>query len=796
MAKEKKTDNKKENDSNSLFNNRFFKKQMTNINNLIGQSNLSMYGTDRTSDIDGLNATFQSLLNDHIGDLTNRNDGDITSFLSRVVSSDNKSNASDELIANQFMSMTGSEFGTLQSFIYDAYKNRLIEQSDLHEVSSQLIELSEAILITRDAIITADIVDGRMNRNITFTDMDEDEIENSVSIVEKMEEKFDLLNKIKNFIIPKTLEYGEYYVYVVPYSKLFQDCMRTKESMGGYGDKFYRESTIMESFNSHETRKEALKDEDSFEYFIEKAYEEFNKQETTKYDKSGSTNTNKISKEDFRKDMKNIMENINICNDDVPLPFLEEGIDSIRYFKEQTEAYTTEEKGDFFNSIANASITKDGISFSKKKTSKKDSDFSDLSGCYVKLIDPTRIIPIKIMNTKIGYYYIQDEDITPISGAVSSTLYFTKFDEHSREHSVISTIAERVVKAFDKPFLKKNMKFKQAIVDCFSFYNLNEKRLKFQFIPADYIQEFKIDEDVEGNGTSMIKKSLFYAKLYLMLLLFKIMSIILNSNDTKVNYIKQSGIDKDVANKVQEIARIRQSRQINITDLFSYTTLINKVGNGSELYIPVGRSGERPIETEILSGQDVQLNNDLMEMLKNSYILGTGVPAAIVNYMQEADFAKVVEQNNTKFNGRVVNYQLDFNPSITALYKKIIKWSTNIPENVYENFVFTLQPPKTAAFNSKSEIIGQFSTLSDFLVQLMYDDPNASPNPDMLNKEIREFKKIFVEEQLPMINMSKVKEMYEKAKLETKRVMFKPDASNGDNGNDLSLDDELNNVEV
>ena len=291
------------------------------------------------------------------------------------------------------------------------------------------------------------------------------------------------------------------------------------------------------------------------------------------------------------------------------------------------------------------------------------------------------------------------------------------------------------------------MKFKQAIVDCFSFYNLNEKRLKFQFIPADYIQEFKIDEDVEGNGTSMIKKSLFYAKLYLMLLLFKIMSIILNSNDTKVNYIKQSGIDKDVANKVQEIARIRQSRQINITDLFSYTTLINKVGNGSELYIPVGRSGERPIETEILSGQDVQLNNDLMEMLKNSYILGTGVPAAIVNYMQEADFAKVVEQNNTKFNGRVVNYQLDFNPSITALYKKIIKWSTNIPENVYENFVFTLQPPKTAAFNSKSEIIGQFSTLSDFLVQLMYDDPNASPNPDMLNKEIREFKKIFVEEQ-------------------------------------------------
>ena len=123
------------------------------------------------------------------------------------------------------------------------------------------------------------------------------------------------------------------------------------------------------------------------------------------------------------------------------------------------------------------------------------------------------------------------------------------------------------------------------------------------------------------------------------------MSIILYSNDTKVNYIKQSGIDKNVANKVQEIARIRQSRQINITDLFSYTTLINKVGSGSEMYIPTGRSGERPIETEILSGQDIPLNTELLEMLKNAYILATGVPAAIINYLNEADFAKVIEQN-------------------------------------------------------------------------------------------------------------------------------------------------------
>jgi hypothetical protein len=305
---------------------------------------------------------------------------------------------------------------------------------------------------------------------------------------------------------------------------------------------------------------------------------------------------------------------------------------------------------------------------------------------------------------------------------------------------------------------------------------------------------FKIDKDEDGNGTSMIKKSLFYAKLYLMLLLFKIMSIILYSNDQKVNYVKQSGIDKNVANKVQEIARIQQTRQINISDLFSYTTLINKVGNGNTIYYPTGRSGERPIETEILSGQDVQLNTDLMESLKNAYILATGVPAAIINYMNEADFAKVVEQNNTKFNGRVVNYQLDFNNSITELYKKLMRWSTNIPDTIIDNFTFTLQPPKSASINTKSELINQYQSLSDFLVALLYEDPSQSMNPESLTGEIREFKKLLAKDQLPMIDFDNVEDIVEKASIKYRERKLKPNSNNGDSGDDLGLEDELNNL--
>ena len=797
--------NRKINDSDipDINNDKSFRRQISNIDNLIGQANLSLYGTDRTSDVDTLNSKFQQILTDELGDMTNRSEGDITSFLSQVISSDNKSSAADEILNNQFMAMTGDDYSTMQSFIYDAYRNRLLEQSDLHEVSSQLIELSEAILITRDAIISSDVVEGRMSRSFKFDNLDEDDIEDNTSIVESMEKKFKLLEKIKNFIIPKTLEYGEYYVYVVPYARLFADFQRQKDNnMFGYSRTF-SESTIMESFNNKQYKKGDNK-EDNLDMFLESCYDKYTMQNRTRYTTTSIEESvykaNEIPKEEFKKDIKNIMSNISVCNDSVPLPIMEEGIESIAYMKQQMEQVMTEadniKSDDMFSRVAQATSAEGILMSSDDKERTKKNSFDDIGDCYVKMIEPTKIIPIQIMNTTIGYYYVQDEDITPLSGAVSSTLYFTKFDEHSKQSTIIDALAERVVKSFDKPFLKNNLKFKEAIVDCFNYYNLNEKRLKFQFIPAEFIVPFKIDEDVDGNGTSMIKKSLFYAKLYLMLLLFKIMSIILNSNDQKINYIKQSGIDKNVANKVQEIARIQQSRQINISDLFSYTTLINKVGNGNTVYMPTGRSGERPIETEILAGQDVQLNTDLMESLKNAYILGTGVPAASVNYMQEADFAKVIEQNNTKFNGRVVNYQLDFNDGITNLYKKIMSWSTNIPTNVIANFSFILQAPKTTSINTKTELINQYQTLADFLVALLYEDPNTSVNAEDLNGEIREFKRLLAKDQLPMIDFDTIGEIKEKAKVRYQEIKLKPDSTNGDNGDDDGFDEELNNIPI
>lgn len=799
-----------------ITNDKKFRNIFRQLSNTIGSAELVLYGTDRESDVDSLDRTFQALMKNEINNISG--DNTASSFLSKLTSNDRKQTAMENIISTQFENSMNNE-NMLQEFIQETYKNRMIEQADLHEIASQLIELSEAVNITRDAVIQADIVEGRMSRTLSFENSDDKDMEDYIPLVEQMEENFKLREKLKNFVIPRTLEYGEYYAYTIPYSRIFNDFVKNQNNK----NHMYQETTLLEYVNSRDNNDEFIVNESvnvntkkrnkkSLKY-SELIYNEYcneirkrnNNKDRSDYSKSmekmgmESTNPNQEhfpDKEAFINDIENILSNISVCNDSVPLPVFEEGMESLSFLSNNfitengsnimTEAerkVTQKKPTNKFNQILNSSS--EGVTFTDNKTKNKTDTFDDISDCYIKLIDPTHIVPIKIMSQIIGYYYIEVEDITPLSGAVSSSLYYTKFNDNSREQTVIDSLAKVIVGSFNKQFLKENEKFKKVIVEAIQHYNLNEKRLKFQYIPVEYIQEFKIDEDEDGYGQSMIKKSLFYAKLYLMLLLFKIMSIILNSNDMKVNYIKTSGIDKNLANKVQEIARIKQSRQINIYDLFNYTTLINKVGSGSEMYVPVGHGGDRPIETEILSGQDVQLNNDLMENLKNSYILGTGVPAAIINYMNEADFAKVVEQNNTKFNGRVVNYQLDFNSSITDWYKKIMRSSTQIPETLIDSFTFTLQPPKQTANNTKSEAINSFTSFSEFVVSLLYGDNNED---ESVKQEIREFKKLLADEQLPLINLQSLSDLQKKASIIAKGNSLKPNDANGDGGDDIGLD--------
>ena len=161
-------------------------KQVTrDLNDLIGQMNLSLYGTDRVSDIQGLDAQFNKVLSAEINAITKSDKQDITSFLSQMVSKDQKNNALAQLYNNQFLAMSGDDYTTMQTFIYDAYRNRLLEQSDLHEVASQLIELSEndseyKLIKIKKTIKNKNDLKKNVNEDNNITNEENKNLENSI----------------------------------------------------------------------------------------------------------------------------------------------------------------------------------------------------------------------------------------------------------------------------------------------------------------------------------------------------------------------------------------------------------------------------------------------------------------------------------------------------------------------------------------------------------------------------------------------------------------------------------------
>ena len=723
-----------------------------NINQVLSELHSSIYGLPKRHDVDDLSKQFSDTLKTEIDSLNDRVNGDLNTFLTRLFAQDRRSNTIAQ-IGNIFSSVEQP----FESVITEEHRTKMLKQSDIHEVASQLVELREAINITRDSILSSDMVEGKMSRTLKFDDTADDSYDVYLSAIEEVEKRLKLQDKIRDFIVPKTLEFGEYYAYTIPHSRLFSDFVRAKKA--GIID--VRESADSKTMNGKSFYlNEKVTDQDLGSIITES---------------TGMTERN--NKEEFSSlvtEAKEMLSHVEVCNDPVCIPFLESGANALQEY--YTEIVANRGTGvaqglpSAFSRRTGIPIddgTIDDLNDPNSKTSKKIEEmFSEYTDCYIKFFDPMHMIEVKLLDEPFCYYAIMDDDATSVLGAymMNTTMYTdAKYEPLNRNRGFIDAVADKIVQQFDKEFLKNNLEVKNLIVDALNYYNLRDKKIRIQYIPKEYVQVFKVNVDENGNGTSILEPALFYAQLYRMLTLFKAMTIVQNSNDVKVNYIRTSGIDKNITNKTEEIARMVQSRMINIYDLFSPSTLITKVGNGREMFIPVGRNGERPIETEILQGQDVQMNSDFLDNLRQSYISATGVPAVIMNYIHEAEFAKTIELGNSRYQARVVSHQLGFNSYISEWYRRIMRYTLpSIPEHVIDALEFVFAPPKYSKINTTNDLLNNFNGVADFIINTIIPS-NITNNDEESSEYISAFRRRLAKDFLPMLDWDRYREMLEEA---------------------------------
>lgn len=698
----------------------------------------------RDKEINQLSKEIDDVIFQEIQGLTKFTGDDISTFLVKLFNEQETANNS----MNGIQSMDDifeNESSGIFSFFQDRYKNKNLLYEDLNVITTQLYELKEALLATRDAVVAADEATSSVSRTLKFINSSENDTDKQsyIRMVENMEKEFKLLQKIKNHIVPNSLQYGNYYVYTVPYSKLFQKHYERSQK-----DKMQLKST-MESVD--ETFAKEFKTEAGLDSKVQP----------------------KVITESFN----DVISNIEIYNEeDWGIPLVE-GTELSDLMDIKFDKLTKKQAAK--SGTASKPMATDGT----VDLNSKDADFSGIKECYVKLIDPRKIIPIKILEETIGYYYIHETDLKVSKSPFTTSIKLTANGGNTKdvESAFLSKITDKIVKGFNRKFLEDNVKFKELILNSLIYNDVYKKQLKFQFIPVDYITEFPVNQNEDGEGTSIIYPSLFYAKLYLALLIFKMITIITKSNDQKVYYVKQSGLDNNVANKVQDVARSIKDKQINFMDLMNYNSMVSKIGQGKDVFMPIGRSGEKGIEFDILAGQDVQMNTELMEMLRTAFINATGVPSVIMNYVNEADYAKTLVMANNKFLQRVVSFQMDFNGPVTELYRKILQFSTDMPSEVIAEFEFALTTPKALDTMNMTDLINNSDQVIQFMIKVQTGEQGPQTDDDNLFKDLL-YKK-YARELMPMLPWNNADKLFEDAKIElVKRLEEKKQAANTDGG--------------
>ena len=712
---------------------------MLNIDSRVSGPNLI-----NSEEIKKLDNIVKNVVNDEVENIEAFAGEDISRFLVSIFDDNGENNVGDKGYIESVDKLLKTENGEVLNFFQERYKNRYYLFDDLKLIADQLYQLKDALLTYRDSIVTSDDLSSEIAAKKEFRDTNDDKEKELLKKTEVMENELKLEGRLRNHLIPKTLNYGEYLVYTLPYSAILAKYNKSQEQNKARVDSMnttshhyntigVKESTRFDDAVRNSTKPKTNINEEPQLDILTESSEDFlhikNKfVDTDHFGQVSASQLTNISK-NILSDMNNIISHINVIEDDSTDLILESSLDeAMEYIKSKKVAKE-------FNTNRGGKGNKSKLFYADSlldmtPSGKEASGFENEKGCYIKLVEPTKMIPIKLLNDAvIGYLYLYSDDIqltTMKKGGIQNNQMVPSYldslvkGREDLEKEMVSKIVGQVIKKFNKNWFANNKQFKQVITDALIFDDLYRKDVQFQFVPAEYVTHFKINLEEDGNGVSILQDALFPAKLYLALLMFKYLTIMNKSNDRTIYYVKNSGIEKDIAKTTQNVVRQVKMKQMNITDLMNTQVMNSKLGANKDIFMPVGQSDIRPIDMDILSGQDVQLDTPLMEELKKQFLNATGVPSVLQEFIDQADYAKTLVMANAKFVSRVISLQAEFNDSITELYKKLLLYCTDMDPVDISRFKFTFSSPKDVNLVNTTDRISSVEATVNIMMDAKY----------------------------------------------------------------------------
>ena len=391
------------------------------------------------------------------------------------------------------------------------------------------------------------------------------------------------------------------------------------------------------------------------------------------------------------------------------------------------------------------------------KTGKTESTKTNVGGAILKTIRHDRILPLYIEDTMIGAYYIENdiEDASELNansnanGYNSITSMFnngTLSDaDVARGDRVLRIIAGQISKQIDASFINANADLKDEIYLMLKYndkYNQVDRSINMNvtFVPADDIHHLKFREDRDTHrGISDLYDSLVAAKQWIMLNVTSVLGWITRGFDRRVYYVRQS-MDTNVAQSLLNVINTIKKGNFGIRQMESINNILNILGRFNDFVIPIGPSGDPPIQFDTMAGQQFDFPQELMQNLEESAVNATGVPIEIVNSSTSMDFAVRYTMTNAKLLRNVLKRQFkveDFASDIvTKLYKFEFKESVELE--------IMLPPPAFLSMTQGTQLLNNANEYANVLAEIEMANSDDATKAEFKRRIIRKLAPTYI----------------------------------------------------
>lgn len=708
--------------------------------------------------LDDKNKEFRSIIDRELNLAKGVSGGSIVDFVASMQINTAKQNGSytkdmDLHKDNLFTKDIGNVFAYYQ----EAYKNRYLEMTDLKFITKFIPAVGEAVRTTVDAITSSDSISDTINFKFDLPPSISEEDDSAIrKEIERVEKENKLRKHLRNTVYKNTTMVGSNYVYRISYKELFEKFSKIKAA----------QQEKVNGFSSNIKTKSKPANESIIDVDYMPVVESY-------IDRMDETYENKLDvneKKNIKKACNAGLPQISIDNSDILYKAMETmsnfNVDELKSALEAKSKMERESK--MHNSVINGTtISVDGTKDINE--AKHKGETFDITGTYIKYLNSNSVIKVTAFdNTVIGYYVIRkstkrsrSKGITNLQESLFSNTQITERKREDAVNKIIDTISESVIKSFSNKFVSENSEYKKLIADCIIENGL-DGNYNIQFIPAEYIEEFKINEDEDGNGVSILSDAIFPGKMLLDLIIGKLSNYFNKSGNKTVYHIYKGPVNRHSLNQTDRIMQDIQQSGISVNDILTPNVMFNKLNRDGNIVMPMTSNGKKLIELEQLEGQQVDMSTDYEDKLENMVVMATGVPHVIMEYRGQADFAKQIVSGNIKWAGRVCTYQADLEEPTTNFYRYILQNGnlTDAQKDIVRTGLFVRLPrPRILVNGNNGEFIRTVIDNSESIAKLYIPDDSQDPSASKVRSELT---LELAKDQANFFDWDRADELYEK----------------------------------